>query len=238
MAPVLSLITGTLNRPAAFRRLLDSIIEKTVISWELIVGDACEEQTYTLDVPENVTVFHEKPRLGHSKGYNKAFRMAKGEYLLWLNDDAEVCEGYADEAVGFMEDNPQIGLGALHYSENGGPFHVNSAWDCMYANFGIFRKDVGEKVGYFDEEIQMYGADNSIAFRMLLAGYGIADIPEAKILHHSVSDRLRQDNQANRYRDNKTLQYKYLPLKSRWLPVYLLHRRESVAPWSHGVAAR
>lgn len=234
--PLLSLITGTLGRPAGFHRLLDSIVKHTQVDWELIVGDASTERTYTEDVPFNVTVFHEKPRMGHSKGYNKAFRMAKGEFILWLNDDAEVCPAFDTEAIAFMQGHPKIGLGALHYSENGGPFHVNSAWHCIYANFGIFRKSVGEKVGYFDEDISMYGADNSIAIRMLMADYGVADIPKARILHHSVDDSIRRENQAGRRHDNKILTEKYMPHRKQWQATYQKHIALSgIEPWPHGV---
>lgn len=230
----LSLVTGTLNRPDSFRRLLDSILRYTETEWEFIVSDASKEP-YSGDVPDNVFIHHEKPRLGHTKGYNAAFRSCTGDYVIWLNDDAEVCEGYDTTAIEFMDTHPRIGLGALHYSECGGPFHVNSAWGAIYANFGIFPRELGLKVGFYDEEIEMYGADNSFAFRVLLAGYGIADIPEARILHHSVKDALRQQNQVNRMRDNHLLTKKYIPLKHYWLPVYSKHRREMSIPWSHGL---
>ncbi len=153
-----------------------------------------------------------------------------------MNDDAEVCEGYAENAIRFMEKHPQIGLGALHYSENGGAFHTNSAWGTTYANFGIFPRCLGESVGFFDEDIEMYGADNSLAFRILLAGKGIADIPEAKVLHHSVEDKIREDNQLGRRKDNRVLSNKYMPLQHQWLATFRRYQIHSgQEPWSHGV---
>lgn len=233
---MLSLVTGTLNRPEGFRRLLDSIIANTSIAWELVVGDATNPQSYTLDVPDNVVVLHENPRLGHSKGYNAAFRACRGEWIIWLNDDAEVCPNYDIEAINFMVNHPKIGLGALHYSQNNAEFHVNSAWNVIYANFGVFRKSVGEEIGFFDEDIVMYGADNSIVFRMLLAGYGVADIPNAKIMHNPVNDQVRRENQEGRHRDNMMLQAKYMPLRRQWHNTYRQHLIEShIRPWPHGV---
>lgn len=234
MAPLLSLITGKVERDKPFQRLVDSIVRYTSVDYELIVADA-SEVPYVSELP-NIKVIHEKPRLSHSKGYNAAFRAASGKWLLWLNDDSEVCPQYDVEAIGFMECHPRIGLGALHYSETGGPFHVNSAWGCIYPNFGIFSKTLGEKVGYFDPDLTMYGCDNSIALRILMADYGIADIPNARILHHSEKDQIRRDNQLNRARDNRIMQDKYMPLRKQWTAAYQRHRIPTTTePWAHGV---
>lgn len=239
MNPVLSLVTGTRNRPQQFQRLLMSIELHTQVEWELVVSDASDvEMCY----PDHIRVIPERPRLGCTKGFNRAFREARGEFVLWLNDDCEVTRGYDTAAIAFMEKHPQIGLGALHYSENGGPFHVNSAWgdrdrpgEAIYANFGIISRELGEKVGFFDEEIQMYGCDNSLTFRILLADKGVADIPDARILHHSVQDAERQANQVNRLRDNQTLTRKYMPLRNQWLAAYRRHAIPTgTTPWAHG----
>lgn len=240
MTPLLSLVTGTLNRPEGFKRLLHSVMSRTDVPFEFIVADATDKvPCYTNDVPEGVIVLPENPRLGHTKGYNRAFRQARGTYVLWLNDDAEVCEGYAKKAIDFMDQNPAIGLGALPYSENGGPFHVNSAWKCVYANFGIFKREFGERIGYFDEDIEMYGADNSFTLRVLLAGKGVSEVPGAHILHHSEDDQMRRDNQLARQRDNRVLTKKYMPLQHEWVRTFNRYRITSnLTPWSHGVQPR
>lgn len=233
----LSLVTGAYERPNPLRRLVDSVLTRTHGEFELIISDA-SSVPFACDDPR-VRVLHEVPRLGHAKGYNAAFRECHGEYILWLNDDAEVCDGYDSEALAFMEAHPEIGLGALHYSENNAPFHVNSAWGVLYANFGIFPRKLGERVGFFDERLTMYGADNSLAIRILLAGYGVADIPGARILHHSQKDRVRTENQSSRPRDNRILQERYMPRIKEWRAAYMRHHVDTGSiPWSHGVPPR
>lgn len=233
MNPKLSLVTGTINRPEGIAQLVRSIENHTQVDWELIISDASAVPYQSTN--QRIRVIHENPRLGHSRGYNAAFRQCAGEFLMWMNDDAEVCPGYDTESIAFMESHPRIGLGALHYSENGGPFHVNEAWGCIYANFGIFKKSLGEKVGLFDESLSMYGCDNSLAIRILLADYGIADIPKAKILHHSVNDPIRVANQIGRPRDNQILTDKYMPSRHQWLATFRRHRVETgTVPWAHG----
>lgn len=230
----LSIVTGKVEREKEFKRLVESVLAHTLIaSWEFIIVDA-SLMPYQTDHP-NIRVIHEYPRETHTRGYNRGFKAARGEYVLWLNDDAEVCQGYDSAAVRFMDAHPTIGLGALHYSENGGPFHVNSAWGCMYANFGIFKKTVGEQVGYYDEDLTMYGADNSLALKMLMSNFGVADIPDARIIHHSTQDNIRAANQAHRLVDNRTLTQKYMPFKRYWQKAFNTHRIVSVKePWNHG----
>lgn len=230
----LTIVSGTRNRPGSLRRFVDSVLRLTSVDYELIIADASDVPC-NVEQSHRIRVLEERPRLGYALGYNRAFATATGKWVMFLNDDCEVMPGYDSEAVRFMESHPQIGIGALHYSENGGPFHVNSSWNCIYPNFGIISRQLGQQIGWMDPDISFYGSDNAIAFKVLLADKGVADIPDARILHHSVQDAERQANQANRLRDNQTLTRKYMPLRNQWLAAYRRHAVSSHAiPWSHG----
>lgn len=193
MNPTLSIITGTLNRHEEFRRLLRSIINNTAVPWELIVSDASD---VPVDVPclPNVTVIREVPRLGCTRGYNAAFRQARGTWVLWLNDDCEVLPGYADAAISFMEAHPAIGLGALYYKEGAGDFHVSAYFSMEYANFGILRREFLGQIGFFDDAFVMYGADNALSLSVLLSGKGVTGIPDARIIHYATPDSHRSEH--------------------------------------------
>jgi GT2 family glycosyltransferase len=210
MTPQLSIVTGTLNRPVSFQRLVDSIVANTKVSWELVVSNASDE-SYEMELPANVRMLDEKPRLGCSRGYNRAFRAAHGKWCIWLNDDVEVLRGYDTESIAFMESHPKIGLGALYYREGTKDFHVNSFYSLIYANFGVLRRSLGEQVGWFDEELPMYGSDNALSLRILLAGHGIAAIPGAAVIHHAIQDRHRDEHNDydQRIRDVEFLTEKY-----------------------------
>lgn len=202
---------------------MDSIEAYTNVNWELVCSDASDS---TLDNEEvaagqpRIRLIPERPRMGCTKGYNRAFQAARGTYCLWLNDDCEVTPGYAEAAISFMEANPRIGLGALPYSNRGGPFGVNEYEGMVYANFGILRRSLGDQVGWFDDLLTMYGNDNSLAFRVLLAGYGIAEIAGARIIHHEHDDQHRRDNQNGRHEEAEKLRAKYLPYLTEMRAVY------------------
>jgi GT2 family glycosyltransferase len=209
---VLSLVTGTRNRLNSLGRLIKSILDYTTLSYELIIADASDEPiTVYSPAGSNVKILPEHPRLGVSRGYNRAFAMAAGKYVIWLNDDAEVLPGYDVAAVQFMERHPQIGLGALYYKEGQQDFHVNAYLGMTYANFGIMNREFGNSIGWFDEEFPMYGSDNALAFKVLLADKGVAGIRDAQLIHHAVNDIHRQENNqsSDRWRDVESLMQKY-----------------------------
>lgn len=218
--PKLSLVTGTLNRPVEFRRLVDSIITNTTVDWELIVSDASDFPTEPID--ERITILEERPRLGYCAAYNRAFAHCRGEFVIFLNDDARVCAHYDVNAIAFMERNPQIGLGALYYSNQGQPFAVNIYAQMIYANFGILRRSLGEQLGWFWSELRMYGTDNALAFDVLLAGLGVAGIENARIIHDETADAQREFNQINRCEGADALQAKYSP---RWEEMKAVYHR-------------
>lgn len=217
--PVLSLVTGTLNRPNPFNRLVQSIIERTTVPWELVVSDA-SDKPYETAYPENVRILPERPRLGCVNGYNKAFAQCKGKWVIYLNDDAEVLPGYDRAAIDFMEEHPEIGLGALYYAERTLPFVVQTYHQMIYANFGILSRALGNKIGWMDRVVRMYGNDNSIAFRVLLEGLGIGTIQGARIWHHSEQDSQRRQNQIGRELDAENLMNKYRPHLPYMLDVF------------------
>lgn len=208
MEPILSLATGTLNRRDSFNRLVQSIIENTKLPWELIVSDASDEP-YPDKYPDNVIIIPERPRLGNVLGYNKAFQHCQGKWVIYLNDDCSVLPGYDHASVSFMEAHPEIGLGALYYANVTMPFFVQIYKEMLYANFGIIKRELGDKIGWFDSIVKMYGNDNSLTFRVLMEGFGVVSIPGARIWHHAFVDKYRRENEAGQITDAAKLMGKY-----------------------------
>lgn len=212
--PVLSIITGTLDRPEPYRRMAASVAAHTGVPWELIVADASTAAGDGYVVPPAIRIV-ERPRVGHVAGYNRAFRLARGTWVCWLNDDAEVLPGWAERAIEFMRRNRGIGLGAMAYDQEPCRACVQNYMGMDYANFGIIRRELGEAVGWFDECCWMYGGDNSLTYRVLLSGHGVAPIRPALIRHHPFQDQHRPGNETRQARDAETLGHRYherLPL--------------------------
>lgn len=88
--PVFSIIMPSYNAGAFIREAIQSVLNQTSSSWELLIIDGGSTDG-TLDILKSLQ--HEKvrwlsePDQGQSDAINKGFRMARGEILAWLNAD-------------------------------------------------------------------------------------------------------------------------------------------------------
>lgn len=213
--PILSIVLGTRNREDAFRRLVNSVIKHTTIPWEIVASQASDRPYRSADFPDNVHLIEEWPPQGASKGYNRAFRRARGAWVVWLNDDAIVTSGWDTSAIRFMEEYPQVGIGALYYTNNhivkddGGVFATNEWLGLPYANFGVLERRFGDQLGWFDEDLRFYGNDNSLCFKCYLAGRIVQPVPGTGIIHQYFQDPQRVLNVANQRHDQEVLLRRY-----------------------------
>lgn len=195
-APTISLVTGTWNRPDAFRRLVKAVFDRARVPTEIVVADCSEKPVASSDFPGlPISVIHDWPKTSMVRGYNRCFARARGDWVVWANDDAEPLPGWDEAALVFMQGHPEVGMGAVYYSQNGGPFHVNEYQGHVYANFGFLKRKLGDSLGWYDIDLRMYGSDNSLTLKVLLAGLGVVGIPGAYWLHHSVQDQQRMANE-------------------------------------------
>lgn len=217
--PLLSIVTGTVDRPHRLRVMLESIEMHTFVPYEVIVADASQDPL--TPYADHISVITERPRIGHAAAYNRAFGYARGKWVVWLNDDVQVLPNWDTAAVGFMEGHPWCGLGALYYSENGMPFKISNWLGMIYANFGILERSFGDSIGWFDSPlVYCYGADNSIAWKTLLAGKGIAGIPGSRVIHSPVTDSAKERNLERQAVDAKRLLDHYRPLLPKIQQIY------------------
>ena len=111
--PLVSIIILNRNGLGHLQRLFEDFDKKTNYSnYEIIVVDnaSCDESVeylYSLDLP--ITVIENKENVSFSKGNNDAANIAKGEYLLLLNNDIEPTYGWLNEMVGCILNNDNVG---------------------------------------------------------------------------------------------------------------------------------
>ena len=111
--PLVSIIVLNRNGLGHLQRLFENFDKKTNYSnYEIIVVDnaSCDESVeylYSLDLP--ITVIENKENVSFSKGNNDAAKIAKGEYLLLLNNDIEPTYGWLNEMLGCMLNNDNVG---------------------------------------------------------------------------------------------------------------------------------
>lgn len=134
MELTLSIVVGTKDRPAAYKRFKDSVERTVHVPYEIIVGDASKGFRYALDTA-TVRVLPEDPPQGTLKGYNRCFRECRGKWVAWFNDDCEMLDGWCEAALEYMENTDYVGLGAIYFKDRkeDGTFHeYNQCENCKY----------------------------------------------------------------------------------------------------------
>lgn len=110
--PLVSIITINYDHPEVTCQMLDSLRKITYPDIEIIVIDNAspndDPAIITKSFPE-VRFFRSEKNLGFAGGNNLGIRMAKGEYVLLLNNDTEVDPGFLEPLVRKMQSDPLIG---------------------------------------------------------------------------------------------------------------------------------
>ena len=109
----LSICILTYNNASILEECINSIISNTQnISYEIIIVDGgSTDNTLKLLTMYNdvVTIINNKKFSGFSAGNNQAFRIAKGEFILMLNDDTIILNNSIEIMFNYLKCNNNIG---------------------------------------------------------------------------------------------------------------------------------
>lgn len=187
-----------------------------------------------------IELIKNKQNTGFSRGNNLAKTKVSGEYILFLNSDTKIYPGTLKTMVDFMDSDPKIGIstckvllpnGELYYAcHRGFPTPLNSLLyflglpssyysryenniheiDACSGTFLLIRKNLLDKINWFDEDYFAYGEDLEMCYRVKELGYKVMFNPTVKILHYwgassglkSTSKNLIKINEDNKDRWN------------------------------------
>jgi GT2 family glycosyltransferase len=174
-------------------------------------GSTDGSTSYVRERWPQVTVVDAGANLGFAAGSNLGMRLAKGKYIVLLNPDTRVQPGWLQalieatrwqDNVGavtsklvFMADPGEIqNAGSLLLSDGSGAdrgFHQqdHGQFDSREEVFGacgaavLYRREMLEDVGMFDETFFNYYEDTDLSWRMRLRGWKVIYEPRA-VVHH------------------------------------------------------
>ena len=110
--PLVSIVTVNFNQPEVTEELLFSLSHITYPHIEILVVDnGCDRDCSHLQqqFPE-VKFLESQQNLGFAGGNNLAIRLAKGEYILLLNNDTEVEVGFLEPMIRLFNEVPRLGI--------------------------------------------------------------------------------------------------------------------------------
>lgn len=213
--PKVSIIIPVYNQIHYTYACLLSILKNTKnISYEVVVADDCSDDA-TKDLErytKNVRIIHWEKNLGFLKSCNEAAKATKGQYLLFLNNDTEVCENWLRSLVDLIESNSQIGMvgsklvypdgklqeaGGILWSDGSGwnygrgddptkeEYNYVREVDYLSGASILLPKNLWEEIGGFDERYApAYCEDSDLAFSVRKKGLQVVYQPLSVVVHH------------------------------------------------------
>ena len=209
---LISVIVLNYNGKGFLNSCLSSLASQTYSDFEVIVVDNGSRDGSPEYVKENypwVRLAKNDENLGFAGGTNVGIRAAKGEFIITLNNDSRADSRFIEELIKPMAD-PEVGVCAAKMLFPDG--RINSAGICISrsgaawdrgmfepdrgqyefveevfgacAGAALYRREMLDEIGLFDEDFFLYLEDVDLAFRARLAGWKCLYVPGARVIHH------------------------------------------------------
>jgi len=208
--PLVSLIITTHNRLKTLRLTIESILRSNYKNLELIVvDDASNDGTYEY-ITEHypfVKVVRNQHEFFPSFSREKGYRLSKGEYLMFVDDDCILLRDTIGKLVNLMMSDPSIGVaGPSVYTLTERPQcfggRVVPYFSCrnnkklvkkeiidsdfVPGTAMMIRRDVFERVGGWDyKNFPWHAEEVDLCLRIKKAGYRVVCYTHAKVIHLS-----------------------------------------------------
>lgn len=193
--PRVSIIILTHNRLDMTKECLESLAKYTT-NYQLIVVDN-NSSDGTVDYVRNrfpqASFIKNDKNLGVSKGRNQGIRASACEFLVLMDNDVIVKDGWLDELFGPIKNGNDIsGIEAWRLDKNHAACHKcvsqSESFDYLGGACCLFKRKVFQQVGLLDEGFSpAYYEDPDICVRAKAAGMGLAWVPTHKINHREHS---------------------------------------------------
>lgn len=216
MTPLVSIITINYNESEVTLDLLQSIRKLNYPNIEVIVVDNASPNDNPDVIKERfpeITLIKSPENLGFAGGNNLGVKQAKGDYLLFINNDTVVPLNFIEPLVQTLKEDPRIGMVSPKIKFHWDPTLIQYAgytpmshWTIRNSSIGYHQKDDGnfdtpgetqsihgaammvpksvvDEVGMMTEIYFLYYEEHDWAEMVKRAGYKIYYQPQSYILH-------------------------------------------------------
>lgn len=261
-SPDFSIITPTYKRPDLLRRAINSVRNQTFGDYEhIIIDDGNDQETKRLvsEFNDKKIIFHQhSTRKGAAAGYNSGINLAKGQFILFLDDDDEYMPLFLERMKNhFMQTGGKTGfiwtgVSIVRDTESGELDLYSKVWPSKFKDmeagliaattigngYGLcVRKECIELIGMYDESIQM-GHDADFLFR-LVKHFNFETIPLllVKIHQHDEPQLTDVSNNLKRLELRQKILLRHNDLLRKYSKLYSIHYRH-IANLSYGLNLR
>lgn len=204
--PLVSIIIVNFNGRTLLEKCLESLQKIDYQNYEIILVDnnsSDDSIEFVKTSYPSITIVSLEKNYGFAYPNNFAAKQAKGDYLLFLNNDTKVTPPFLSELVKQMQKQSDVGIcQSLLLKSNGdidssGDFvdthgvcfsskkNVKKITEIMSAKGAsmLMRKKIFTKLGGFDEKFFITFEDVDLGWRTWIIGYKVILVPTSVVYH-------------------------------------------------------
>ncbi len=196
----LSIIIVNWNRKEDLEETLASFPTPLFPEWEVLVVDngSTDDSLPWLRAQKGLTLIEAHENIGPARARNLALNKARGDYILFLDSDAEIRDFDPLHAqLDKMDADPSIGLVGFKilnafsgdidqwiYAENQDQYHDREFETSSFSAAGaLMRRSLLPQVHGFWDDLFIYCEEVELSLKILAAGYRVLYSPSVEIFH-------------------------------------------------------
>ena len=217
MSPEISVIIPTYNRVSMVVEAVESVLAQDMTDFELIVinDGSTDETEERLSVYGSRLKYYQQENAGVSAARNRGVRFSVAPLLAFLDSDDLWLPSKLQVQHAYMTENPEIHICQTeeiwwrngrrvnpkkHHQKPAGDIFQRSLELCLVSPSAVMmRRELLEKVGYFDEELPM--AEDYDLWLRVAVDYPVVLLPEPLVIKRGGHpDQLSARKGIDRYR--------------------------------------
>lgn len=254
---MISVIVVNWNRKDLLRACLSSLRQQAGVAFEVILVDngSADGSPDMAEHEFEVTVIRNHENRGFCAANNQGIALARGEFIALLNNDAEAGPGWLTALLHACTSASDVGMAASKVLVWEDPRMIDKAGHLIFPDgqnrgrgsgmqdhgqfdceeevlwpdgcAAMYRKEMLDQIGGFDEDFFAYGDDAELGLRARIAGWRCLYTPMAVVRHHR-SATLGKDSMGRLElieRNRLLLAIKLFPASLLWLNPLLFWAR-------------
>lgn len=215
--PLVSVIILNFNGESYLSNCLNSVLHNSYPNFEAVLVDnastdrSIENVRSSYSSDQRLRIIENQENLGFSGGNNIGFQHAKGEYIVFLNNDTIVASDWLTNLVDALETDSTIGLAQSLILNIDGKTIQTAGW--LFSNFlihkfplcankpcniplqpvfeisfasgasMIVKREIAQKMGLFDPKIPFFYDDTLLSLKTRLQQKRVVTVSASRIRH-------------------------------------------------------